>query len=292
MRKTDYHIHPNYSIDATPVTIEAYCAKAVKLNLDEICFTTHLDLDPARREQDSFVLVNGKRHSSYDLTWLDHYFTEIREAQEAFKPTLGVKIGVEVEYVPGQERVIESILNNYPFDFVLGAVHCVNHMNISAKQESALFFQNSTLEDIRRDYFNTLMAAVEAGLFDSIAHVDLYLRYGLLHFGPRVLTVHRGVIEPIFTEMARRGMGLEINTSSCRRGLKDFHPTRELLGLAADAGIEVFTVGSDAHALHELGDQIDAALALLAEFKLTNHIFTQRQAFPYPQYPSGFDPHF
>jgi histidinol-phosphatase (PHP family) len=163
-------------------------------------------------------------------------------------------------------------------------------MNISSKQESARFFQNSTVNDIRRDYFNTLMAAVETGLFDSIAHVDLYLRYGLLHFGPAVLTIHRGVIEPIFAEMARRGMGLEINTSSCRRGLKDFHPTRELLSLAADAGIEVFTVGSDAHALHELGDQIDAALALLTEFKLTNHIFTQRQAFPYPQSPLEANP--
>ncbi len=281
MRKTDYHIHPNYSVDAAPVTIDAYCAKAVDLELEEVCFTTHLEIDPDRRESDNFVMVNGKKHSSFDWTWLDHYFAELREAQQAFKNTLSVKAGVEVGFFPGQERALERILTNYPFDFVLGAIHCVNHMNISSKQESTHFFQNSSLTTIRRDYFNTLRAAIETGLFDSIAHVDLYLRYGLVHFGPAVLTVHRGVIEPIFSEMARRGMGLEINTSSCRRGLKDFHPTRELIGLAADAGIRVFTVGSDAHALHELGDNIDATLALLAEFNLTNHIFTQRQAIPY-----------
>lgn len=127
MKKTDYHIHPDYSIDAAPYTIDEYCAKAVELKLEEVCFTTHLEIDPVRRELDNYVVVDGERLSVWDFTWLDRYFTELAQAQERFKgDKLRVKAGLEVGYCPGQEKVIERILNNYPFDFVLGAIHCLN----------------------------------------------------------------------------------------------------------------------------------------------------------------------
>ena len=77
-------------------------------------------------------------------------------------------------------------------------------------------------------------------------------------------------------------MALEINTSSLSRGLKEFHPSREIVALAVKAGIKIFTVGSDAHKLEELGRHIDAALALLKEFNLNPHVFTRHQAAPFP----------
>lgn len=283
MKKTDYHIHPNYSIDAAGYSILEYCAKAVELGLEEVCFTTHLEVDPVRRELDNFVRVQGQKISVLNFTWLDHYFAEIAQAREEWQGAgLRVKAGLEVGYCPGQEKMIERILRNYPFDFVLGAIHCLNHIPISSKQESPRYFQHRTLDTLRRDYFTALKAAVDTGLFDCIAHVDLYRRYGLLHLGPAVLTLHRGVIEPIFRAMAKQGTGLEINTSSSRQGLPEFHPARELISLAVEAGITVFTVGSDAHTLHELGDQLDAALLLLKEYNLTNHTFQQRKAEPAP----------
>ena len=44
--RTDYHVHPDYSIDASPVKIRDYCQKALELELREICFTTNVELDP------------------------------------------------------------------------------------------------------------------------------------------------------------------------------------------------------------------------------------------------------
>lgn len=78
--RTDYHIHPDYSIDASPVRIKKYCYKAMKLGLKEICFTTHLELDPLRKDIDNFVVLNGKRVSVYNKAWLDKYFDEITQA--------------------------------------------------------------------------------------------------------------------------------------------------------------------------------------------------------------------
>ena len=73
-QRTDYHVHPDYSIDASPVKIREYCQKALELELREICFTTHVELDPVRREKDNFINVNGERVSVFDFTWLDNYF--------------------------------------------------------------------------------------------------------------------------------------------------------------------------------------------------------------------------
>ncbi|MGI6453060.1 MAG: histidinol-phosphatase [Syntrophomonadaceae bacterium] len=279
--KTDYHIHPNYSIDASAVHIEEYCYRALELGLTDICFTTHVELDPVRREKDNFVMVNGKKVSVFDRAWLDSYFHDILRAQELFRgSSLQIKAGVEVGYCSGCEEDIEKIVNNYPFDFVLGAIHCLDHIAISSMKESPWYFQPRTLDQVRRDYFATLQEMVATGLFDCLAHVDLYVRYGSRYFGPEIKLLHEGLIEPIFKEMAQKGMGLEINTSSRRRGLEEFHPSRKIVALAAESGITIFTVGSDAHTLAELGEYLDEAQAILQEFNLTNHVYNRRQAVP------------
>lgn len=278
---TDYHIHPNFSIDASPATIKEYCHKALALNLAEICFCTHIELDPVRKAKDNFVILNGKKHSVYKLNWLDNYFREITRVQNEFKGSgLKIKAGIEVGYCPGVEHYIEKIISNYPFDFVLGAIHCLNHIAISSKKESPYYFRNRSADTVREEYFTMLMEAVKTNFFDCIAHIDLYRRYGFHYLGSKANTIHRGAIEPIFKEMKKRGMGLEINTSSRRRGLKEFHPSEEILDLAIESGIKVFTVGSDAHSLDELGEGIDEALALLNEKNASNYVFTQRKPVP------------
>ena len=283
LARTDYHIHPDYSIDASPVRVKDYCYRALELGLTEICFTTHLELDPVRRDIDNFAVLNGERISVYNYAWLDKYFVEITQAREEFRGDgLQVKAGIEVGYCQGCEKDIEKIIGSYPFDFVLGAIHCLDHIAISSMKESPRYFQLRSLSQVRKEYFSTLREAVVTGLFDALAHVDLYRRYGFRHFGPEILTIHRGAIEPIFKEMVRRGMGLEINTSSLRRGLQEFHPTREIVALAAKAGVEIFTIGSDAHSLEQVGDHLDEAQALLEEFNLVNHVFNRRRATPYP----------
>lgn len=280
--KTDYHVHPDYSIDAAPTKIRAYCQQAIQLGLLEICFTTHIESDPVRREIDNFVIVNGRKHPVHVLSWLDNYFNEIEKAQEEFKRNLKVKAGIEVGYIQGQEGEIEKIVKGYPFDFVLGAIHCLKHIAISSQNESPLYFCTRNINEVRADYFKALEEAVKAGLFDSIAHIDLYRRYGIKYCGSAINTIHQGAIEPILREMARRGMGLEINTSSQRRGLNEFHPAREIVKMAAETGISVYTIGSDAHTLQHLGDHIEDALKFLKEFNLCNYTFTRRQPIPCP----------
>ncbi|AEG15054.1 histidinol phosphate phosphatase HisJ family [Desulfofundulus kuznetsovii DSM 6115] len=277
----DYHIHPGYSIDAEDYSILDYCQQAMKLGLREICFTPHLEVDPVRRRLDWFVRVNGKLHPMEDLGWLDHYFRDIEEARSQLHDRkLKIKAGLEVGYERGCEKTIEKILNNYPFDYVLGSIHCLEHQSISSWEESRIYFSSHTAEEACGEYFQVLKEAVESNLFDCIGHLDLYRRHGERLLGTTLGSAHKGMVEPILKEMARRNMGLEVNTSSLRRGLTEFHPSREILLQARECGVKIFTVGSDAHRLSELGAYTDQAVLMLEEMGFAVYTFTSRQPCP------------
>ena len=124
----DYHVHPDFSPDAEG-SVEAYCERAAELGLEEVCFTTHYEPDPARAEHEK-VRVNG-RVQPVDSDWPDAYFAALRAAATKF-PRVAVLAGVEVGYEPGLEGTISDFLRRYPFDFALGAIHCLDHISITA----------------------------------------------------------------------------------------------------------------------------------------------------------------
>ncbi|MBF7083285.1 histidinol-phosphatase [Desulfallas sp. Bu1-1] len=282
---TDYHVHPGYSIDAAPVSIDEYCIKAIELQLAEICFTPHLEVDPVRKHIDWFVRWGGKVHQMDDWRWLEQYFADIHAAQQKYYPDLKVKAGIEVGFEPGYEKQIEMILSNFPFDFVLGSIHCLNHIAISSKKECPGYFMHKNGTQVARDYFTMLEAAVKTGLFDCIAHIDLYRRYGKPYLGNSVKIIHQGYIERILQFMSDHKMALEINTSGLRRGLNDLHPSITILETAVQQGIKFYTTGSDAHSIDELGKGLDQAEKILSKYSLSITTFTNRQ----PERPERVD---
>lgn len=217
-----------------------------------------------------------------DGYWLERYFQDVEKAREQFSPSgLTVRAGLEVGFERGAEERIEKVLAGYPFDFVLGSIHCLDHHAISSHKEYRAYFSKKSLPEVARDYFGALKEAVLSGLFDCIGHLDIYKRYGGEFFGPRVDELHRGYVEDIFSAMARTGTGLEVNTSGRRRGLAGFHPSKDLLLLAKEAGIRVFTVGSDAHRKADLGADTREAAALLEGMGLWVSIFASRRPAPF-----------
>ncbi|MTI82215.1 MAG: histidinol-phosphatase [Firmicutes bacterium] len=273
----DYHIHPDYSIDAEEHSIDMYCSRAVKLNINELCFTPHFECDPVRKEKDCYVRLNCHMHSMEDWRWLDFYFNEIENARVKYQPYgLNVKAGMEIGYDIGLESTIKEVVNTYPFDYILGSVHTLDHCAISNKEESGNYFQGKTPEKVMEQYYDVIYKMVETNLFDCIGHIDLYRRYGVKYLGSEMKQVNKELVEPILMKITEFNMGLEINTSSRRRGHNEFHPNFELLKLAVECGVEIFTIGSDAHRLSELGDGIKEAYELLNELGQNITVYDRR----------------
>ena len=102
MKSIDYHIHTKFSgdSDASPVD---YVKQAIKMQLEEICFTDHRDFD--------YPI------DSFDLDIETYYQTIMalkKEYQDKIKIKWGIEIGLDLNYF----QEINDLINQYPFDFV------------------------------------------------------------------------------------------------------------------------------------------------------------------------------
>lgn len=277
-RLVDYHVHPGYSVDAEDSSIRDYCRAALAVGLEEVCFTPHFEVDPVRSALDWRVRLPGGLFPMDNPAWLDVFFREIETSRSEFAPMgLTVRAGLEVGFERGTEETVSRVTQAYPFDMVLGSIHCLEHISISAEHECASYFRNHSLAVMSRAYFTVLGEAVQSGLFDVMAHLDLYRRYGVRFYGPKVETVHEDLLEPILGAMAAAGLGLEINTSSLGRGQTAFHPPEQILTLAVAAGVRIFTLGSDAHRVPDIGRGLDQANGQLERLGLAPAAFCRRK---------------
>ena len=257
----DYHIHPNYSIDAEG-SIEEFCEAALKKGLKEIAFTTHLDTDIIA--DDCYVNVRGKRVSTRSSLWLEDYEASIRAADDRYKEQgLRVRLGVEVDYIDEIDGALPENFHSTDFDIILGSVHLIDHIAISASERADEAFKKYTLEEIGSKYYSDLQDAIESDLFDIVAHIDLYRRHGLKYYGEGVREIWRPYIVDLTKAMRRHNVGFEINTSPLRRDQRQPMPEEQIIRELQRQGISLVTVGSDAHTPTDVGANIKDAYELL-----------------------------
>jgi histidinol-phosphatase (PHP family) len=275
----DYHVHPDFSPDAGG-SIEEFCARAVEIGLDEICFTTHYEPDPARSDIEE-VRVNGLAQP-VDSDWPNAYFAALRNAA-AKSPGLAVLAGVEVGYEPGLEGIISDFLCRHPFDFVLGAVHCLGHIAITAGDELDRFKSEHMPrgpEWAAETYIHHLRAAAGCQLFDCIAHLDIYRKYIQPLYDRRFGIAVESELPSALKFVAESGTGIEVNSSALRRGNPEPYPDAHILRLAWDSGVRVFTVGSDAHRPADLGKGLERAVQALKGLGAAPARFRRRKLLP------------
>ncbi len=274
----DYHIHPGYSIDADPYSLEEYCIKALELGLREICFTTHCEFDPSRADLDWFVRCDGRIVPMHPPEWLNRYFKDIAMCAGMFrKDGLIVKAGLEAGFDLGLERNIEGVISQYPFDFVIGSVHCLDHIAISSETESPGYFRGKNLQEAAGAYFRTLAAAVASGLFDVIGHLDVYRRHGTPFYGEATELMYQSHIDEVLTLMVKNGTGLELNTSALRHNRGLFYPAEQILMMAVEKGVSNFTIGSDCHRISELGRNIFPAVESAKKIGIKFSVYERRK---------------
>uniref|UniRef100_A0A7C4GHJ7 Histidinol-phosphatase n=1 Tax=candidate division WOR-3 bacterium TaxID=2052148 RepID=A0A7C4GHJ7_UNCW3 len=273
----DYHVHPDFSHDARG-SVEDYCRRAVEIGVEEVCFTTHYEPDP-KRAAIEHVVVGGERRAT-DSDWPRHYLSAIEESRRRFSG-LVVRAGVEVGYEKGLDGMIAGFLSRYEFDFVLCGNHHLDHVAITASAELDAFRETCRqrgAEWFAEAFFDYVRAAANSGLFDCVAHLDIYRKYVGPLFGPELDVVCRDRLLQVVKDLAAAGVGLEVNTAGLRRRGNETYPPEWVVRAARDAGVTVFTVGSDAHRPEDLGAGIETACAMLARLGLRPARFSGRRA--------------
>lgn len=246
----DWHLHDARSHDGCGTPLE-FALAARQRKLVSIGISNHIE---TYRAEDGYYKITVPE----DLERLRESGRAVEEARRAF-PELEIRFGVEVEnhraFYPATERILREV----KFDYVIGSVHWVNDVCVTAGSCLARLKERSPAEWYR-DYYRELTDFVEWGRFDYLGHPDVIRRYMVKAFPEFKPAVPCDVLRNVFTVMRERGQGIEINTGGLFHAPRDLYPTLEILELARECGIERIMTGSDAHCPEEIARGYESIL--------------------------------
>jgi histidinol-phosphatase (PHP family) len=234
----DYHMHTELT-DGTGRPVD-YARVAVERGLDEIGCSDHAPL--ADRETDWTLKKSD----------LETYVNWVREAQAKF-PQLPIKLGLEVDYLPGCEEWVRELAAMYPWDFFLGSVHYLGEFPVD---RSAKDWEAEDVEARWREYFELWKKAAQTRLFDSLSHPDLPKKF---NFRPK--DDFNGVYDDVLRVVAESNVAIEINTAGLRKPCREIYPSEPFLKIARRRNVPI-TLGSDAHIPQDVGADYGKAVAL------------------------------
>ena len=256
----DLHVHSDHSIDAHS-SLRQYCDEARRIGLKAIGLTTHYDVNPARSAIDPFMVIDGRRVIANDYA-IRRYIDDCKLAQAQF-PELKILVGLEIDYFPGVEIEVARLRAKFPFDYLIGSVHCLDGVALSSRQESAAYLASHSVDAMADQYFDLLLGVAESGLFDTIGHADYYIRNASDFYDDGIYRVFEGRLEKVVRAAVRAGTGFEINTSCSRHGYGDHYPALDFLKQAVAFGAKINSIGSDAHQHQDLGHRLVETCATL-----------------------------
>jgi histidinol-phosphatase (PHP family) len=222
------------------------CRAALNLNIPEIGFSEHFDLHPLDPCKDFFKP--------------EAWWQELTRCREEFDGLLTIKAGIEISEPHRHSQEVHALLEKYGWDYTLGSLHWVGD-DLIFDHESFALPENQVYEN----YFVELQKMVERGNFDILGHMDMVKRYGYEHFGafdPQNYETH---IRSILQTLCSKNIALEVNTGPLRRSIKEPSPSLQILEWFREEGGEWITLGSDAHAVRDVGAGLEKVVEALSE---------------------------
>ena len=247
--RIDLHNHTTRCNHATG-TIDEYIERAIELGIDIYGFSEHAPMD-------------FDEHYRLKFDEMRLYEQEIREAKRKYAEYIKIVLGYEVDYLPGyiDDRVVRADV-----DYLIGSVHFIDQWGFD-NPEFIGEYESRDIDAIWRDYFLAIEEMAMSGLFDIVGHLDLIK---LFRYLPQ--TDIRLLAKDALRAIKKSNMVLEINAAGLRKPIKEIYPSYPLLQEAYSLDIPI-TLGSDAHALNQVGLGYEQAIAVAKEIGYS-HIVT------------------
>jgi histidinol-phosphatase (PHP family) len=262
---TDYHVHlrpddEEASADRyfTGANAERYREVAAERGIEELGVAEHV----YRFVQALDVWGHPWfRHWAHDD--IDEYCTFVREETD-------LRLGVEVDFVPGREDRTSNLLDGRDWDYVVGSVHFLHDDAVDLHDEPDWdawdVWRHGDPGKVWARYFETLGEAARSGLFDILAHPDLVKVWGLQV--PLPDGDLRRFYERAMDGIAESDVAIEVSTAGLRKPVGEIYPAAGFLEMCLEAGRPV-ALSSDAHVPEQLGFAYDDALSFLGDLGIT-----------------------
>jgi histidinol-phosphatase (PHP family) len=259
----DFHMHTPLCHHAVGTPSE-YARAAVERGLPEIGFADH---NPMPDYFDDWRMA---------LEDLPVYIDAVQQAREEF-PNLPIRMGMEVDYLPGREAWVEKLAGMADWDYFIGSVHYIAPGWDVDNPKLINRFEELGTERVWDLYWPIYEKCIRSGLFDFVGHPDLVKKFGHRPGGDL-----RRYYEPAVQALLDTGCAFEINTAGLRKPAAELYPHSDFLRMACEAKVSLM-INSDAHAPEEVGADFDQARAVAIEIGFKELVrFSKRQRSVHP----------
>jgi histidinol-phosphatase (PHP family) len=270
----NFHTH-TYRCKHAEGDVADYCAEAVQRGMTTLGFTDHSALP-----DDRWIDVR------MDYAELADYAGAIDRARLDF-PRLRILKGMECEYVPEFRSFYEDeLLGEYRFDYLIGAAH---FFPVAERWRNT--YGGTNTPKMLRAFADYTIEMMETGLFDFIAHPDLFGNC-YLRWDADAAACSRDMLQA----SAELGVGMEINALGLRKQAHkkkdDPHPLYPWIPFWEEAthfDVRVI-VNSDAHRPIDLQARTGAAQRIADDLGLDSMDVTRigtRQTAQHPEWSTN-----
>jgi histidinol-phosphatase (PHP family) len=210
-----------------PGWLDRFVEVALERGATEVGFTEHLyrcveagpvlgrwwETDPdAGLRAEMAAWIASERNLS-----LEAYVEVVLDAKARGLP---VKLGLEVDYVPGTESAVHDLLDGIPFDYILGSVHWIDGWNFM-RDGAASEYARRGVRRAFEQYFELEAALPPEGAPDELSNA-------------------------VVDAAATSGVAIEISSVGLWHTVGELYPSPALLSRFRAAGTGI-TLASDAH---------------------------------------------
>jgi len=166
------------------------------------------------------------------LLTFNTYIEDVRTA--ASRSNVDVRLGLEVDFIPGKNKLIHSFIQEYTWDFLIGSVHEINGIQFEANHK----WSREEGEALWLKYFELLRRVVTSRHFSVVSH-PVRLRVN----NPYLPRTFDEELDRLAAEATHYDVALEINGYD----MLHYHSLVRRLAKACILHHTPISVGSDAH---------------------------------------------
>lgn len=259
MIKADLHLHTCYS-HGQNTPFEMHMA-AQRAGLELMGFTEHSPRP---------LGYNYNHEYREQLTaYLPRYLSEVKKLKTMAQKCSGacqVLLGLEMDWLHGEEDFIRRAIAYGNYDYVIGSVHFIGKWGFDDGQGPWL---NATQEECEKRYvlyFEAWLEMINSGFFNIAAHPDLIKIFSVGEFHTWLQKNEaRSIIRSCLASLRNAGMAMEISSAGLRKACKEIYPCPEIMALAAELDVPV-SFASDAHCMADVGYGFDQLASYAKNF--------------------------
>lgn len=266
MITVDLHTHTSHSHGQA--TVEEMFATAIDRGMEIFGFSEH--------SPRPLGYSYPKDYKEKLTAGFPRYVDEVRALADARQDGRTVLLGLEMDWLPGQEPFTAETIARYPFDYIIGGIHFLGTWGFDCTVDDWKALSPEQTNDTFERYFDSLRRMAASGMFHVAAHPDIIKIFAVDAFHEWLdRPESRRRVHDALATLRAAGMAMEISSAGLRKLCKEIYPCPAIMEMARELELPV-TFGSDAHCTSTVAWGFDQLAEYARGFGYTHSVWFRK----------------